>query len=225
MKANNLIKGIMAVSLLVFTTSCDIKTSAEERNGKQEAVDLGLSVKWASYNVGASSPKEYGGYYTWGEIEEKSYYSKDNYKYYNNSISEYIEIANNISGAEYDVAHEKWGGSWRMPTQEEVQELMNECAWKWGDYKGVAGMYVTGPNGNSIFLPAAGYRVEGKVSDVGTDAYYWSATLPKVGVLRALVESVFFEIGAHGLIFNENDTVQCRGVSRYYGLPVRAVTE
>lgn len=142
-----------------------------------QMVDLGLSVKWAGWNVGASRPEEYGGYYAWGELHEKSDYVRDTYQYYDQENWEYIFIGNNISGTQYDVARAQWGGSWRMPTLAECQELINKCNWTWMTYNGVKGNKVTGPNGNSIFLPAAGYRYGTSVGDQGSGGYYWSGTL------------------------------------------------
>lgn len=149
-----------------------------------EYVDLGLSVYWATCNVGANSPEDFGGYYAWGETEEKSDYSEDTYKYAvdsdrNGSYNfweEWISIGSNISGTQYDVAHVKWGGTWRMPTLNEIKELMYNCSWKWTKYNGVKGQLVTGRNGNSIFLPAAGGRPGTSVDEVGSLGYYWSAT-------------------------------------------------
>ena len=137
------------------------KTAAKEDEFiPGQEVDLGLSVNWAGWNVGASSPEEYGGYYAWGETEEKSNYSEDTYKYYydtdGDGDEEYANIGSDISGTQYDVARAKWGGSWRMPTYDEFSELRSECTWTWMTYKGVNGYKVTGPNGNSIFLPSAG---------------------------------------------------------------------
>lgn len=147
---------------------------------KQE-VDLGLSVKWAGWNVGASSPEEYGGYYAWGETEEKSDYSEDSYKYLcdedGDGVKEYVNIGNNISGTEYDVARQKWGGSWRMPTKEEFNELLSKCTWTWMTYKGINGYKVTGPNGDSIFLPAVGSFVYTTGAGIGDSGFYWSGTL------------------------------------------------
>ena len=142
-----------------------------------EAVDLGLSVKWACCNVGASSPEGYGGYYAWGETEEKSSYYREDYKFYNSSTGYDYYIGSNISGTQYDVAHVKWGGSWRMPTLDEIKELVNNCTWKWTTQNGVNGQLVTGPNGNSIFLPAAGYRNGTDLFNRGSLGNYWSATL------------------------------------------------
>ena len=142
-------------------------------------IDLGLpsGTKWACCNVGASVPEGYGGYYAWGETEEKSSYTWENYKYYNSSIGDCNNIGSNISGTSYDVAHVKWGGSWRMPTLSEIQELCNKCSWQWTEVNGIEGQKVTGPNGNSIFLPAAGSRLGTKVFDRGSYGEYWSGTL------------------------------------------------
>lgn len=139
-------------------------------------VDLGLSVLWAAYNVGASSPEEYGGYYAWGETSTKSDYTWKNYKYYNSATDYYDFIGNEISGTSYDVAHVNWGGGARMPTLDEVMELINNCTFTSGSYNGVRGNYVTGPNGNSIFLPFAGYRADGDLRDEGSIGYFWSGT-------------------------------------------------
>lgn len=149
-----------------------------------QEVDLGLSVNWGGWNVGASSPEEYGGYYAWGETEEKSDYSVETYKYWVDSngdgnwyYDEFTNIGTNISGTQYDVARQKWGGSWRMPTGAEIEELTSKCTWTWYQYKGVWGKKFTGPNGNSIFLPAAGYRAGTSLWGEGSCGDYWGATL------------------------------------------------
>lgn len=151
-------------------------------------VDLGLSVLWAAYNVGASSPEEYGGYYAWGETSTKSDYTWENYKhrdrndYYHEHYGDgcwcwdYKFIGNEISGTSYDVAHVQWGGGARMPTLAEVQELVDNCTFTYGSYNGVGGSYVTGPNGNSIFLPFAGRRLYGDLDFEGSLGYFWSGT-------------------------------------------------
>ena len=135
-----------------------------------ESVDLGLSVKWATCNVGANSPEEFGEYYEWGatnENENAVYLRSKKYWY-------------NISGSQYDVARIKWGGSWRLPTRHEIQELIEKCAKKWTTYNGVNGVLVTGPNGNSIFLPAASCGLFSEPPKPHPlpfeDGTYWSAT-------------------------------------------------
>ncbi len=149
-----------------------------------QEVDLGLSVNWGGWNVGASSPEQYGGYYAWGETEEKNDYTWMTYKYWvdrnGDGYVDYNEITNidtNISGTQYDVARQKWGGSWRMPTKAEIDELTSMCTWTWYQYKGVWGQKVTGPNGNSIFMPAAGYRRGTSLIGGGSYGSFWSAAL------------------------------------------------
>lgn len=142
-------------------------------------VNLGLSVKWAGWNVGASSPNGYGGYYAWGEIEEKKYFTWGNYMYYDSQTGGCIDIGTDISGTEYDVVAQTWGDNWRIPTHDEFGELKLKCSWTWLQYKGVNGYKVTGLNGNSIFLPAAGYYGVGWGSALSLDGrygYYWSAS-------------------------------------------------
>ena len=142
-----------------------------------EAVDLGLpsGTKWANCNVGATKPEEYGGYYAWGETEEKEVYSQDTYMYYKND--EYVNIGSDISGTEYDVAHVKWGGDWVMPTLDDFYELREYCTYEWTTLNGVNGMkFTSNINGNSIFLPAAGYRWNGDLDGAGEYGDYWSST-------------------------------------------------
>ncbi len=136
-----------------------------------EAIDLGLNVKWASCNIGASKPEDYGDYYAWGETEVKTDYSESTYKYYQNGS--YILIGDNISGTQYDVAHVKWGGKWRMPSEEDIGDLYEKCTWEWTTLNEVNGYIVTGPNGNSIFLPAAGTCYEESFGYVGEMGFYW----------------------------------------------------
>lgn len=145
------------------------------------AVDLGLSVKWACCNVGANSPEEYGGYYAWGETEEKDFYEWSTYKwmdYEEKELTKYCETIDNKKSIdpEDDVARVLWGEDWRMPTQSEIQELIDHCTWTWTSLNGVYGYKVSG-NGNSIFLPAAGSRYEDKITNQGLRGCYMSATL------------------------------------------------
>ena len=166
-----------------------IVSSGEFHNG-HALVDLGLSVKWATCNVGATKPEEYGGYYAWGETEEKNNYDWDTYKYgyYNEEgyslcskycLHEYCGLVDNktILDASDDVAHVKWGGNWRMPSYKEAQELNAECKWEEEILNGVNGMRVTGPNGNSIFLPAAGGYGGEDIGYVFAFCYCWTTSL------------------------------------------------
>lgn len=143
-----------------------------------KAIDLGLpsGTKWASYNVGASSPEEYGGYYAWGETEEKDYYDWSTYIHCDGSYNTCHDLGD-ISGTEYDVAHVKWGGMWCMPTVYDTSELYYNCKGKWTTLDGVVGwMFTSEINGNSIFLPAAGYRWRGGLYGAGESGYCWSST-------------------------------------------------
>ncbi len=143
----------------------------QEING-HEYVDLGLpsGLKWATCNVGANKPEDYGNYYAWGETKTKPSYTKNNSKTYGNQM-------NDIKGnSQYDAARANWGGSWRLPTKKELEELRNKCTWTWTTQNGVKGYKVTGPNGKSIFIPAAGYRYGTSLGSDGYYGYYWSST-------------------------------------------------
>ena len=178
-----------------------------------QMVDLGLSVKWAGWNVGASKPEEYGGYYAWGELEEKGMYSQSNYQYYDNQYQQYImTLGINICGTKYDVARVNWGGNWRMPTTAEFNELVNNCEWTWIEYNGVQGQKVTGPNGNSIFLPAAGYRSNASVGDENVQGRYWAGQWANLNSMASI------------LLF-QNDTSFVRPNVRYLGCTVRPVSD
>ena len=145
-------------------------------------VDLGLpsGKKWAACNVGATSPEEYGDYYAWGETTTKSDYSSSNCPTYGLSISQlqsqgYIDSEGNLT-SQYDAATANWGGDWRMPTYDELNELRNRCTWTWTTQNGVNGYNVEGPSGASIFLPAAGYRFGSSLYGAGINGYYWIST-------------------------------------------------
>ena len=151
-------------------------------------VDLGLSVKWATCNIGASKPEDYGDYFTWGETQPKSIYNWGTYKWcrgtketqtkYNNQSS--YGTLDNKTQLDYsdDAACTNWGGSWRMPTKAEQDELREQCTWTWTTQNGVKGYKVTSKkNGNSIFLPAAGFRYNSLLNNAGSNGYYWSNSL------------------------------------------------
>ena len=188
-----------------------------------QAVDLGLSVKWANMNVGATSPEDYGGYYAWGETEEKEDYSWETYKWCNGSYdtqtkyctdSIYGTVDNKtVLDPEDDVAHVKWGGSWRMPTLDELNELFLKCTCEWTTQNGVSGYKVTGHNGNSIFLPAAGYRRWTEVAYRGGEGYYWSSSLYSDASYSAY--NLFFYSGGYAWYGNY----------RCFGLSVRPVSK
>jgi hypothetical protein len=156
--------------------------------GNHEYVDLGLSVKWATCNVGASKPEEYGDYFAWGETQPKTTYDWSTYKWCNGSYdtqtkyctkSSYGTVDNKTQlELSDDAARANWGGSWRMPTRAEQDELRENCTWTWTTQNGVNGYKVTSKkNGNSIFLPAAGYRSGSSRYNAGSYGYYWSSSL------------------------------------------------
>ena len=175
---------------------------AQETSGTENGyawVDLGLSVRWATVNVGATQPYDYGLYFAWGDTRGYTSDTSDghnfgweNYKWCNGSSdtmtkyctdSSYGTVDNKTTlDLEDDAAAVNMGGSWRMPTKAEQDELRTQCTWTWqaegnADYNGVAGYKVTGTNGNSIFLPAAGDRNDASIGYPGTYGYYWSASL------------------------------------------------
>ena len=180
-----------------------------------EYVDLGLSVKWATCNVGATTPEGYGDCFAWGETEPKYYYDWSTYKYCNGShntmtkycVDSYYGTVDNKTTLELtdDAARVNWGGNWRMPTIAESDELKStsNCTWIWITQKGVNGYKVTSKkNGNSIFLPVAGRW-----------SFYWSSSLDTDD-----------NNGAFGLQLNSDD-LYWYGGSRYHGQSVRAVCE
>lgn len=129
-------------------------------------LDMGTKVRWAACNIGASSPKDHGGFFAWGEIATKETYDTDNSLTYGKSIG-------GIAGRpEYDAARALWGGDWRLPTREECQELIDSCSWRWDG----SGYEVTARNGNVLYLPAAGWHNMTSVQDAGDLGRYWTAT-------------------------------------------------
>ena len=140
-----------------------------------QVVDLGLSVKWSVCNLDGNAPHDYGSLYSWGETSSKANYSESRYKYY--SKGQYQYIGTNICGTVYDAARVLWGGHWRLPTRAEVKELTTLCTWTPDEVEGVEGYRVTGPTGNSIFLPSAGYQDSTERKETGTGGFYWTGTL------------------------------------------------
>ena len=188
------------------TATCRVTVSEAVSFPIPDAIDLGLpsGLKWASFNLGASKPEEYGDYFAWGELDpyyssqdpltwkkgkEAGYYwasykwcmgSIDTMiKYCSNSIYGYNGFTDNktVLDPEDDAASVNLGNKWRMPTDAEWTELMDQCSWTWTTISGVNGRKVTGPNGNSIFLPAAGYWDRTSLIDVATFGLYRSASL------------------------------------------------
>ena len=155
-------------------------------------VDLGLPSRtlWATCNVGAESPEEYGDYFAWGETEPKSYYDESTYKYCYGSSTTFTKycfssdkgyngFTDNKSELEPedDAATANWGSHWQMPSKEQIEELYKKTTTTWTQQNGVYGRLCTGSNGNSIFLPATGYRIGTSPSQVGSSGDYWSRSL------------------------------------------------
>ena len=192
-----------------------------------EWVDLGLpsGIKWASCNVGAEKPEDYGNYYAWGEVLPKEDYSWITYKYANGDYNKLTKYCNDASKGdngftdnkttlepEDDAAHVNWGSNWRMPTDAEWQELQDNCTWTWTTQNGINGYQVTSQkNSNSIFLPAAGYRNDASLYDVGYYGGYWSSSLDE-GYPFVVRYLYFF-----------SDYVDMDSRDRHYGLSVRPV--
>ena len=155
-----------------------------------DAIDMGLSVKWAAANFGAVNPEDYGYYYAWGETETKDDYRQRTYKWYDGTLTAYSKYntdpdygpADNKTELDFsdDVVNLILGGKWRMPCDSEWKELLDNCTWTWTQSNGVNGYLVTSKkNDASIFLPAAGYREKDEWKDVASYGCYWSSSLFK----------------------------------------------
>lgn len=152
-----------------------------------KAVDLGLSVFWASCNLGADSPEESGSYYAFGETSPKSNYTRENYVYYDETKGEYINIGSNIAGTEYDAAHVNLGGHWSIPTRQQFQELLDKCTWEYTQVNNVNGYRVTGKNGNSIFIPLSG-RYTYILNRDNEEGHYWTSTSDGTNAYEAILQ-------------------------------------
>ncbi len=216
-----------AACLAVLLTACghNAAEKSEPVGTTGEAVDLGLSVKWGDHNVGATMPEESGNHYAWGEVKGKSFYDWNTYSY-GDDYDKLTKYCNDTTFAKNgqpdnkialdlddDVARTLWGGTWRMPTKAEAQELIDSCAWNLVRKNGVMGYLIVGKNSNSIFLPAAGYRSNDGFGSVGVYGYYWTNTLFESN------PSVAYE-----LIFNTY-SVQIIGDYRFDGRTIRPVCD
>ncbi len=217
---------LLCGAMLIGFTACEQNNEVNggDANG-HEYVDLGLpsGTLWATCNVGASTPEDYGDYFAWGEIEPKENYSWSTYKYCNgdeHSLTKYCIESNygiidnkTILDPEDDAATANWGKTWRMPTHAEQQELIDECEWEWTDNyngTGVSGRIVTGKNGNSIFLPAAGSRSGISLTGAGLGVLYWSSSL--------------YDTSSYGFDFGFNlDKYRCYHDFRFCGFSIRPV--
>lgn len=224
------------LSLSLTISSCKDQTIY---NG-HEYVDLGLSVKWATCNVGAQNPEDYGGFFAWGETESKSTFLWENYRFYvsGDYPVELVTADNKLRFSKYtfdqtyhdsidnktildlsdDVAHVQWGGNWRMPTKEESKELIDDCTWTWTIVNGVNGYKVTsnkpGYTDRSIFLPAAGAIFDTIPRQVGSYGAYWINSLQ--------TERTIPDINACTMEFHKGQ-IKEYWIWRVQGLPVRPV--
>ena len=206
-------KILFAAYIILCYNACH----GQQLNG-HEYVDLGLSVNWATCNVGASTPEEYGDYFAWGETATKENYDWSTYRYYNgsrNTITKYCDnqtygsngYTDNLKILEAgdDVATVNWGSDWRMPTESELYELY-DCEWTWTTQNNVSGYKITGPNGNYIFLPAAGYYEGTVLKDAGSLCFYLSNTLtwaPDFGNPADYADGLHLKINDSEAITNE----------------------
>ena len=184
---------------LVVTENVTLYAQWKDMTNGYEYVDLGLSVMWATTNIGAARPESYGNYYAWGETETKSEYRKDNYN---------IWAGSDLTPS-YDAAYVNWGGNWRIPTKAEFEELRDRCSWKYMKISGTPGFNVTGPNGSSIFLPYAGNKEYDQSNKVGEAGYYMS-------------KSSDHHYYAYGLYIDAG-TVEVDSYTLSFGRSVRAV--
>lgn len=170
-------------------------------------VDLGLPshVKWATCNIGTWHPSESGFYFAWGETNNKQEYTTDN------SLTEEKELYDFSGDPSYDAATANWGSPWRTPTKEEMSELVNKCQWELTTQDDCKGYRITGPNGNSIFLPAAGAVVDRSIHGLGDYCKYWTSS-PDRGDIRHST-----------ILFTFVDEISIYVERRMFGLPIRPV--
>lgn len=173
---------------------------------KATAVDMGLSVRWADHNLGASRSTECGKYFAWGALRPSAEYIDTLCPTWGHNF-DYREVA---ADTLYDAATVAWGPEWRMPTSTELKELIDSCTWTFTTVGGIKGYRVTGPSGSHIFLPAAGYKVGKTVLFEGTEGDYWSAE--PIGSRLA------------GIMMFDKEGYIWSNFSRSSGLPIRPVT-
>ncbi len=174
------------------------------KRGAPDPVDLGLSVLWASRNVGAPSEEQPGFWLGWGDVTtEKCSTRYEDYPC--------IDPPQSISGSKYDIARLKWAETWRIPSCNEMEELMSQCKWIWTEKNGIPGFAVTGKNGNSIFLPAGGQRLGTQVMDPYETGRYWCGNVDSSDNKRAYL--LDFKIDGKFLVSR----------SRYMGMLIRPV--
>ena len=173
-------------------------------------IDLGLpsGTKWACCNVGADIPEASGGYYAWGETEEKSTYNWSTYTLCNGTWRTCQDIGSDIAGTQYDVAHVKWGESWAIPSYEQLHELFDNCHFTKFVMYGVVGIQFTGPNGNTVYMPATGYRVGEELKEADSEGDYWTSTRHQSSVSQAC----YYRIHSYSSVGSGNTGDRCDGL-------------
>ena len=186
---------------------------------KATYIDLGLSVKWGTCNIGAKNPEDFGNFYQWGDIKTKESYDWNTYKYGTdrNNLEKYnVKDGKTTLDSEDDAAIANMNEGWRMPTPAEIKELVEKCTWEWTTVNNVNGYKVTGKNGNSIFLPAAGVMFDKNSYYGGKYGYYLSNTLREG-------DEAYIKMYAQGFSFQSDKYQADDSIARNYGIPVRQV--
>ena len=216
-KIGSIVCMVMCFKGGVGTIDSFISSKAEKKvenniNG-HECVDLGLSVRWATCNIGALKPEDFGSVFSWGEVKTKNNFSPGDYAYSKSLADTWVNIGADIKNTKYDVARSLWGDGWRLPTAIEVRELLEKCKWEWITINEKNGFKVTGPNGKSIFLPAAGVKMLDESYYENSYGYYWTSTLNASDAGNAY--NLYFFSTYRGV-----DSMR-----RYFGLMARGVTK
>lgn len=204
-------KHLLYIFIVILYHNAIYAQNSDCHHNGHKYVDLGLSVKWADYNIGANTAEETGYFFSWGEIMQKNLYEY--------SVLDKVNIHDISRNLKYDAATAIWGGNWRLPTKREVEELINQCKWFWCTINGIAGVNITGPNGNNIFLPLAGFKKGEKWWHNGLVGVYWTSSQSDEIVLGHRF-SYALRINA---IIKEDCQLQCGPEPRGGGFCIRAV--
>ena len=212
------------VNVMDVTALIDLILSGPQVEPDENYVDLGLpsGTLWATRNVGAENPEDYGDYFAWGEVEPKDYYHGSTYVWNDSEtntihLSKYCTKENNgivdnktVLDPEDDAARVNYPNG-QTPSMEQFNELKENCTWAWSELNGVVGLLVTGTNGNTMFLPAAGYRLQSKAYSTGVQCNYWLNSIVEAAPLNG------YKMYATSSVFQFNSS------SRQIGYTVRAV--
>lgn len=221
-------KAVVALMLMTAVVYPAESMNAQTHKG-HDYVDLGLpsGTLWATCNVGANKPEEYGDYFAWGETQKKATYNWHTYKYANGArdrLTKYCNKSNSgnngftdnltVLQLSDDAATANWGSGWRTPSKAQWKELIDNTTHTWTTRNGVTGRLFTAKNGNSLFLPAAGDRWADELRYAGSDGYYLSSSL--------ITDSPNY---AWYLYFGSGDAYGSCVYGRFYGFSVRPVRE